>query len=51
MNFTDTIKALAGKRYRVERGEDGFYQVPLKGTARPAKSPWRGFEGCSTGTE
>ena len=32
MNFTDTIKALAGKRYRVERGEDGFYQVPLRDT-------------------
>ena len=31
MNFTDTIKELAGKRYRVVRGEDGFYQVVLNG--------------------
>jgi len=31
MDFADRIKELAGKRYRVGRGEDGFYQVVLNG--------------------
>ena len=31
MDFKDEIRKLVGKRYRVERGEDGFYQVRLNG--------------------
>ena len=27
----DSIKKLAGRTYRVERSEDGFRQVPLRG--------------------